>query len=98
MRGLGLYPVDLPGFPVSTLRMLLKIPGSIPRKILSWRAGSAPEAAFSMRQDIVMNRQYTEIQELNGKILEVSQSLGIPAPANEKLIRMVAEFREKNMA
>lgn len=93
-----LYPLDLPGFPVSIMRRVLSLPGGMPRKVLMRSAGAAPEAAFSMRQDILLKRQHTEIQALNGKIIDTSRELGLHAPANEKLVRMAETFHENNMA
>lgn len=95
MDCMRLDPVDLPGFPVSKLRMLVKMPFGIPQKIMAWQAGRSPEAAFSMRQDVLKKRQYTEIQELNGKITETGRALSVSVPANAKLVEMVEKFRIK---
>ena len=93
MNAMQLYPVDLPGFPVSKLRLLLKLPVAAARRIMSWQAGRSPEAAFSMRQDVLKKRQYTEIDELNGRIAESGALRGVPTLANAKLVQMVKEFR-----
>lgn len=87
-----LDPVDLPGFPVSKLRLLLKAPTFIAKHLMAWQAGRAPEAAFSMRQDKLKKRQATEIQELNGKIVEFGHHLDIYTTANAKLVEMVGKF------
>ncbi|MCD8138385.1 MAG: 2-dehydropantoate 2-reductase [Planctomycetaceae bacterium] len=95
MYRLKLDPVDLPGFPVSKLRLLLKMPSLVARRIMAWQAARAPEVAFSMRQDFLKNRQHTEITELNGKIVEVGRQLGIDVSANEKLVELVKNNQKK---
>lgn len=94
MDCLHLHPVDLPGFPVSKLRLLLKTPFGIARRIMGWQARRSPEVAFSMRQDIVKNRQRTEINELNGAIVRVGRSLGLNVAANAKLVEMVENINK----
>ncbi len=96
MYRLKLEPVDLPGFPVSKMRLLVKMPGRIARRVMAWQAARAPEAAFSMRQDFLKKRQHTEITELNGKIVEVGRQLGIAVSANEKLVEMVENNQKKH--
>lgn len=94
MKGLGVDPVDLPGCPVRKLRFLLKFPLPIVRRLLAWRAGREPEAAFSMRQDILKNRGVTEINELNGKIVEIGLSLGRSVSANKKLVSLLEKEKD----
>lgn len=97
MEHQDLHPFDLPGFPVSKMRLLLKTPTRISARIMSWQAARSSETAFSMRQDVVKKRQHTEIAELNGKIVEVARLFGFPAPANEKLVHMVTDFQKNNI-
>ncbi|MCC8166124.1 MAG: alpha/beta fold hydrolase [Planctomycetes bacterium] len=92
MRRLRLEPVDLPGFPVSKMRYLLMFPDRLVKQIMAWQAGRAPEASFSMRQDILKKRQHTEIQEINGKIVEIGKHFGVATPANEKLVAMLEKI------
>ncbi len=94
MRRLHLDPVDLPGYPVSKLRWVVSLPGNLPLKLLAWQAGRNEEVAFSMRQDLLNRRAHTELQELNGKIVEVGQRFGVKVPANEKLVEMAGQATE----
>ncbi len=93
MRRLKLHPLDLPGFPVSKLFFLLHAPSLLARRILAWQAGRGEEAASSMRQDVAKKRQHTEIHELNGTVVALAKQLGITAPANEKICRLMEKFR-----
>ena len=89
MQAMHLHPVDLPGFPVSKLFFLVRAPVGIARTIIAWQAKRSSEAPFSMRQDILKNRQNTEINELNGEIVVWGKNLGIATPANKKLVEML---------
>lgn len=91
MRALSLTPFDLPGYPVATMARLMPLPTSWIRRLMAWQAGRQPEASFSMRQDLLNKRPNTEIDELNGKVAEISHSMGINAEANARLVKMVKE-------
>lgn len=92
MRALSLEPVDFPGFPVAKLRLLLRLPLAVARRLLAWQAGRAPETPFSMRQDVLKKRQHTEITELNGVIVRFGGELGTPTAANEIIVKMTTDF------
>ncbi len=89
MDRMGLRPVDLPGYQVAALRILMKMPHLIARRLMAWQAGRATEAAFSMRQDVLNQRKQTEIDDLNGEIVRQAKELGLTAGANEKLCMLV---------
>lgn len=89
MDAMGLKPVDLPGYQVAALRLLMKTPDAIARRLMAWQAGRATEAAFSMRQDVLNQRKQTEIDDLNGAIVRQAETLGLPANANKTLCELV---------
>lgn len=90
LRAIRVQPIDLPGFPVSLLGRVVRAPLGIARKLLARQAGRSPEAAFSMRQDVLRKRQHTEIEELNGKIIALGQRLGVPTPANSAIFSLTS--------
>ncbi len=92
MRGESLEPVDLPGFSVSKLRWVIHLPVNMARKLMAYSAARSTETAFSMRQDMLNRRQYTEIQELNGAVVASLARRGNKAPANQKLLELVEAF------
>ncbi len=94
MERMNLYPYDLPGFAVAKMRLLVKAPAGLARRLLAWQAGRAAGAASSMRQDVVKNRQHTEIAELNGEIVTAGRRFGFPTPANAELAAMVEGLRK----
>ncbi len=89
MDRMGLKPVDLPGYRVAALRLLLKTPDAVARRLMAWQAGRGSEAAFSMRQDVLNQRKQTEIDDLNGAIVRQAEALKLPVDANKKLCALV---------
>jgi 2-dehydropantoate 2-reductase len=89
MRALSLAPVDLPGYPVTRLALLLRAPAGLARIVLSRRPAPEREAAFSMRQDRMRGRSRSESAGLNGAIVRTGRELGIATPANQELAARV---------
>lgn len=89
MDRLGLHPVDIPGYPLSKLRLLVMTPGPVARKAMAWQASRSTEAAFSMRQDVLKKRHNTEIGEINGIIVKTAAEFGMEAPTNAWLVEHV---------
>lgn len=96
MDRLQLRPVDLPGFMVQKLRLVVKGPRALAEKLLAWQASRSVETAFSMRQDIQNRRQRTEIDELNGAVVRYGDELGVDVEANRELCRLVQEIMPAN--
>ena len=48
-----------------------------------------------MYQDIIKNKK-TEIEFLNGKIVELGKKHNIPTPVNETLVYLIKYLEEKN--
>ncbi len=92
MDGMKLEPYDLPGYPVGKLRLLTKVPALLALRVLRWQAARTPDAAFSMRQDIVKKRGRTEIDDLNGVVVKHGRDLGIEVTANEMICRLVEDM------
>lgn len=93
MRGLGLYPQNLPRVPVSLLGRAIFFPIPIiqpflQRIVSSGRGDKLP----SLHYDI--GRGPTEIYWLNGAIALEGQRLGVPTPANTVLTETMRSFIE----
>ena len=95
MRALGLAPLDLPGYPVRQLGRLLRAPLPLARRLLAWNLRPGPEAAFSLRQDFLAGRTSSEIDGLNGAIVNQARELGLAAPVNEDLWKGVREWQAR---
>jgi 2-dehydropantoate 2-reductase len=90
MRGLGLEPLDLPGYPVARLSRLVRLPGFLARPILAWQARLSPVTHSSMRQDFIRRRPTSEIEALNALVVRQGEALGLPVSANREICRRVA--------
>ena len=95
MRGLGLRPVALPGYPVPLLAWSVRWAprvalGPVLRKMVAGGRGEKPP---SLLLDLRSGRQRSEIAELNGAIVRAGEQIGVPTPINraltETLIRLV---------
>jgi 2-dehydropantoate 2-reductase len=87
MHGLGLRPVNLPGYPVPLLAWgLCSLPLRLlqpifQRMIVRGRGGKMP----SLHLDIERGRKCSEVEFLNGAVVKEGQRLGMDVPANEAL-------------
>ncbi len=87
MRGLGLRPVSLPGYPVPLFAWALcSLPTWLLRPILRkvivpGRGGKMP----SLHIDLSRGKGKSEVEYLNGAVVRYAQELGLDTPANRAL-------------
>ncbi|HET89436.1 MAG TPA: ketopantoate reductase family protein, partial [Chloroflexi bacterium] len=87
MGALGVRPVGLPGYPVPLLAWAFRaLPDRLLRPVLQQivaggRGGKMP----SLYLDLANRRPRSEVEFLNGAVVEQATRLGIPAPVNEAL-------------
>ncbi len=91
MRGMGIAPVDLPGYPVRKMARLCRLPAGCVRPVLAKITARETKTVSSMAQDFRRKRGLTEIDEINGAVAEAGKSCGVATPANDQLCRMVEE-------
>jgi 2-dehydropantoate 2-reductase len=99
MRAMGLRPVGLPGAHVSALLAGLALPEAIGRPIVARavagaRGGKLPSLRLHVRgggegSGIAPAGGPTEARWLNGAVAEAGARLGVPAPCNAELARLV---------
>ncbi|NLC73395.1 MAG: 2-dehydropantoate 2-reductase [Ruminococcaceae bacterium] len=71
------------GYPMNASEFLAEL-----RKNAS---GSSIEEYYpSMAQDVLMFKRQTEIKTLNGAVAKLGKKLGVPAPANEMITKMIS--------
>lgn len=96
MRGLGVKPVSLPGYPVPLLawgarRAPAFLLGPVLRKMVAGGRGEKPP---SLLLALRHNRGRSEVGDLNGAVVRAGEQLGIPTPVNraltETLERLIA--------
>ena len=92
MRGLGLRPHALPGADVRLLVRAFRAPAPIARPILSRILGGARGGKMpSLRLALAAGPGPTEVAWLNGAVAAAGERLGVPAPVNAGLRRLVED-------
>ncbi|MFW5857435.1 MAG: 2-dehydropantoate 2-reductase [Planctomycetota bacterium] len=82
MRLEGIAPLNLPGYPVARMASVIRAPAGIAQRLL---AVAARRQAARYR-----GRSRTEIDEINGVVVRVLDAHQRPAPANRRLVELVA--------
>jgi 2-dehydropantoate 2-reductase len=86
VRGLGLRPVALPGYPVPLLARVMAAPPWVGRALLGRRIGGGRGAKMpSLWEDLERGRDRSEVEVLNGAVAREGARLGIPTPVNAML-------------
>lgn len=94
MQRLGVRPVNLPAYPAALLASLMRIlPPPLLNPILrkavaGGRGGKAP----SLQRDLSAGRGRSEGAFLYGAIAEQAATIGVPAPVNAALWRVLSEI------
>jgi len=95
MRGLGLKPVGLPGYPVPLLAWGVRwaplfVLRPIMRKMVAGGRGQKPP---SLLLALRRGRERSEVTDLNGAVVRAGEQTGVPTPVNltltEVLVRLV---------
>ena len=92
MRGLGLPPVALPGYPVPLMVTVLTgfptvVLGPLFRRLVGGgRGGKMP----SLHMDLARGRHESEVEYLNGAVVRAAHRLGVRVPANEALYSVLS--------
>lgn len=97
MRRAGLRPARVTALPPGLLASALLLPDGIVLPMARGLTRVAPEARSSTLQDLERGRA-TEIDELNGAIVEIAARAGAAAPLNELVTRVVHEHERAVLA
>jgi 2-dehydropantoate 2-reductase len=87
MRGLGLRPVSLPGYPVPLLAWSVeRLPGAVLHSLFRWlvaggRGGKTP----SLHLDLLKGKPKSEVDFLNGAVVKGARDIGLRVPVNQAL-------------
>ncbi|MBV1759099.1 MAG: 2-dehydropantoate 2-reductase [Dethiosulfatibacter sp.] len=95
MSAAGITPVAIHGFlpNVETISFSTKSELEALHAYFSNRIALHRKLIASMLQDISKGRK-TEINEINGKIVEYGLKFGIPTPFNEKVVQIVTKIQD----
>jgi 2-dehydropantoate 2-reductase len=86
----GIRPAQLTAVPARFLPNVLLLPDMLFKRIASRMLAIDPLARSSMWQDLQVGRR-TEIDYINGEIVALAASKGLPAPANARIVTLIRE-------
>jgi 2-dehydropantoate 2-reductase len=96
IRGLGLKPVNLPGYPVPLLAwgvrwMPLAVLGPIMRKLVTGGRGAKPP---SLLLELKRGRHRSEVADLNGAVVRAGDQINVRTPVNRALTETLSHLAE----
>jgi 2-dehydropantoate 2-reductase len=86
----GIAPARLMAIPPHRLPGLLRLPDFIFRRLASKMLAIDPLARTSMWEDLQAGRR-TEMDYLNGEVVQLAESLGRTAPVNQRLVELIRQ-------
>jgi 2-dehydropantoate 2-reductase len=86
----GIKTVDVPGFPIELLKTRARVPLSISSSMVKDQAQSLGKQPIlgSTLQSIKRGKS-TEVDYLNGEIVNLGKKMGIPTPVNSLIVELV---------
>lgn len=90
LKAAGIEPAALRGVPVGVMPTVLRMPTFIVRLVTSAQMKVDPEARSSMWEDLQRGRK-TEVDCLNGEIVQLGEQVGRPAKLNARIVKLVHE-------
>lgn len=91
MDRLGVETVNLPGYPVRPLRLLMRLPRPLAQRLLAPRiTGARRGRSPSMRADMARNR--SEVDTFHGAVARLGAARGIPTPVNGALADLTLDL------
>jgi len=84
----GISTAKFRGVPLPLMSFVLKLPTPIVRVVVRAQLKVDPESRASMYQDLERRRP-TEVDFLNGKIVELAEAYGMEAPLNRRIVDLV---------
>ena len=86
----GIRPAQLTTVPARWVPGVLALPNLLFNRLASRMLAIDPLARSSMWQDLQVGRR-TEIDYINGEIVALAESKGLPAPANARIVTLIRE-------
>lgn len=94
MKVAGIKPARTGKVVPSLMPYVLALPNFLFKRVASATLKIDPKARSSMYEDFVLNRK-TEIDFLNGEIVNLAKLYGMTAPVNESIVSLVKEAEQK---
>ena len=100
MRGLGIRPVKLPGYPVPLLAWGVRwVPPTLLRPVMrKMVAGGRGEKPPSLLLALRQGRRRSEVADLNGAVVRAGEQAGQPTPINRALTETLSRLVEERIA
>ncbi|WP_281645218.1 2-dehydropantoate 2-reductase [Parendozoicomonas sp. Alg238-R29] len=92
-KAAGINTVKIGKVPVSWLPILLSAPDFLFKKLASAMLKIDPEARSSMWHDL-QKKRVTEIDDLNGEIINLGQKHNITTPANSRIYQQIKQSEQ----
>lgn len=88
LKAAGITPAQLTALPAHRIPSVLRLPDFLFTRLAGKMLAIDPQARSSMWEDLQAGRR-TEIDYLNGEVVQLADSLGRTAPVNAKLIELI---------
>lgn len=93
MHAMGITSIDLPRYPVRALQGVVSLPSPLARAILAHRiAGARGSKPPSLLLDLRASKGRTEVDVLNGAVVEAGHRLGVSTPVNAVFARVLSDI------
>ena len=89
MKAAQIPLASLPDMPLNSLKFILKTPVPIASQLFKIRASRTSTMTSTLQS--LCKGQPTEIDYLNGEIVQLGEELGIPTPYNGKIVALIHE-------
>lgn len=89
----GIRPAKFRGVPLRTMAFIMKLPTPLVRLVIRAQLRIDPDARSSMWQDLTRGR-LTEVDFLNGEIVNLAKDNGIDAPLNRRIVELIRNAEE----
>lgn len=93
----GIAPARITPLPSRWLPALMRLPDGVFRALASKMLRIDPSARSSMWEDLQAGRP-TEVDVLQGEIVDIAKAHGLAAPVNEKLVELIHEVERQRRA
>jgi 2-dehydropantoate 2-reductase len=88
LRAAGIQPAKVARVGPRILPLLLSLPDALFTRVAAAMLRIDPQARSSMWEDLQAGRR-TEVDYLNGAVVKLAQSLGMDAPANQRIVALM---------
>jgi 2-dehydropantoate 2-reductase len=90
LKSAGIRPARIEGVPPQAIPYILRLPNWLFRVIAARMLAIDPQARSSMWEDLQLRRP-TEIDYLQGAVLELGEKTGVGAPLTRRIVQLVKD-------